>query len=56
LNYYDTGEVWVKGKRRQFASYREIMRGKNKGKIEITFFGKKLITSKNNIGRYPKEE
>jgi len=56
MNYYDAGEVWVNGKRRQFATYREIMKGRNKGKLEVTFFGDKKIVSKNDIERYPKGE
>ena len=55
MKYYDTGEVWIKGKRRPFLSYREIKKGKNKGKIELYLLKNKIIVSANDVERYPKE-
>ena len=56
MKYYDTGEVWIKGKRRPFLAYREIKRGKDKGKVEIVLLGGKIKVNTGDISRYPKGE
>jgi len=58
MKYYDAGEVWVRGRRRQFGTYREITKGIGKGKIEIALPGRKrkVVISAIDIVRYPKHD
>jgi len=59
LNIKKPGWVWVpgdKGKFRPFESFREIRKGKNRGKIEITLrpsHPKKIVVEKDAVRSFP---
>ena len=55
MKFSDCGKFWI-GNTRPFTKFREITKGKNKGKIEVTLPECKLIINKNQIERYPKGE
>lgn len=55
LRFSDCGKFWI-GNTRPFTKYREIKKGTNKGKIEITLPECKVIINKNQIERWPKGE
>ena len=56
MKYSDCGIVNIQAIKRPFILYREIDKGKNKGKIKVVLLGDQVIVSKNNIERYPKGE
>ena len=48
------GLVWIpRGMFRPFVEYREIMKGRNKGKLEITLSKHKVIIDKDSVRRWP---
>jgi len=55
VRYSDCGKVWI-GNTRPFTKWREISKGKDKGRIRVTLLSKEITVNKANIERYPKEE
>jgi len=50
------GYVWIKEKQRPFTEYREIKRGKNKGRIVVTISGKGHLVDKSKVAEWPAEK
>ena len=55
MKYSDCGWVWL-GNKRPFTEWREIIKGRNKGMIEIVLPEGKVKIQKSAIERWPKEE
>jgi len=56
MKYSDCGLVHLKATKRPFLSYRQIKKGKDKGKVEIVLLGDKIKVLRGDIERYPKGE
>jgi len=55
MNYSAAGWAWVKGKKRPFVLYHEIVKGRDKDKIRITLLGRGVIISKRAVESWPEE-
>ncbi|HOG52580.1 MAG TPA: hypothetical protein PLT03_01770, partial [Bacillota bacterium] len=55
-NKIKPGWVEIKGKQRPFTTYREILRGKNKGMYRVSVGGKSYLVDKGKVRKWPGTE
>jgi len=56
LRFSDCGIVHLKATKRPFIACREILKGKDRGRVRVTLLSKEITVNKTDIERYPKGE